>query len=433
MIANVCMDPDILTIMKYVNLFITLAKVFIPLIIIVKTSFDLAKVISKGNAEEFNGAIKKVGISVLAGILIFFAPTIVGVIFDFVPNKVDFFACFTDATDENIRQAYFAQAEKYLTKAEDTLIAYDYNTAKTYISRLEDGEEKENLLARLNNVQKTRDDQINKRNQLIIEERQKNKEEEVRIDPEAGDPLKIEGSYYSDGKVIANPGVPLQSEPDPSAAINYWHTQGVVSGNFVYPKDSKTGLSLGAWPANASDIPTLLDSKKTKKYMDGLLIFPITPVNGEYYFGYRHISMDIGAYLGTPVYSPASGTLQYSTWGRTCNLGSDETAYSVSITLDKPFTYDELEITGIFMTHLSGIRYRCDTAAQCNKHISQGELIGFSGNAFRNSETSGWAPHLHISFFTKDSKGLYTEKVEEIYGIVTNGDTSVRHPIKAGG
>ena len=432
MLANVCMDPDILKIMKYINLIITLAKIILPIIIIVKASFDLAKVVTKGDPAEFKNAFKKVGISILAGALIFFVPIIVNVIFDFVPNKTNFLSCFTDATDENIKAAYFRQAEKYLAKAEDSLLAYDYNTAKTYITRLEDGEEKENLLNRLNAVEKTRDDQINKRNQLKIEERKKNKTEEEEYKP--GDPLTVEGSYYSNGKVIAKPGIPLQSEPDPSAAVNYWQIEKGVGKTyqFVYPTDPTTGLSLGGWPSNYKDIPTKL--KIEKRYMDGKLIFPTTPDNNQYHFVYEHVSMDIGAIFGTPIYSPVSGTLNFSSWGGTCNLGSDETAYTVSITMDSPFTYKGKQVDTVFMTHMVGIIYRCTNAFQCKKHINQGDLIGFVGNATGTSESIGWMPHLHISFYKSGNYdgGLMTSELEEIYGIVTNKDYNVKYEKKAG-
>ena len=61
-----------------------------------------------------------------------------------------------------------------------------------------------------------------------------------------------------------------------------------------------------------------------------------------------------------PIYSPVDGDLLYSTWGYTSNLGSDETAYAVTIAPSTKYEYNGVIIDEIFMTHMSGIRYRCD-------------------------------------------------------------------------
>lgn len=73
--------------------FILILKIVLPLIIIFKTSISLMKTITKGSPDELNKAAKKMGISLIAGIMIFFIPTIVNVIFGFVDkyndNKTD--------------------------------------------------------------------------------------------------------------------------------------------------------------------------------------------------------------------------------------------------------------------------------------------------------------------------------------------------------
>lgn len=105
--------------------------------------------------------------------------------------------------------------------------------------------------------------------------------------------------------------------------------------------------------------------------------------------------------------------MTYSEWGHTSNRQGDETAYSVSINLDKPTTYEGVNIGTVFLTHLSGIRYRCNP---CNQHVKKGELLGFSGNA---SGRQVWAPHLHMTLYPKDNYngGLRTRGIESLYGI----------------
>lgn len=220
------------------------------------------------------------------------------------------------------------------------------------------------------------------------------------------------GESYSDGS--ANSGFFVtQSEPDPSLAINYWSY--LDSKDFVYPKDEKTGKSLGAWPKNYKSIPAQLNNPKIyQKYF----IWPVTPSGGTYSYVYEHNGIDIMADFGEPIYSPVDAILVYSTWGHTTNRGSDETAYSVTLELEKPVKFKGVSIGHIFMTHMSGIRYRCEWG-ECNRKVKKGELLGFVGNAAGSAESPGWATHLHMTYYPYNyySGGLYTTNMEKLYNI----------------
>ena len=220
-------------------------------------------------------------------------------------------------------------------------------------------------------------------------------------------------------------GVELQAykdktEPKPWTAIDIWNTaKGLIKKeDFVYPIDSTTGLLLGAWPKNYKNYPAQLNNPRT---YGGGYMWPITiaePYDDRKV--YNHNGIDIAAYFGTPVYSPVSGTLVYSGWGDTSNTGSHETAYSITIRANNIVNYKGTQIGEVFLTHLSGIRYRC-AESKCNISVKQGELLGFSGTA-----GDGYAPHLHMSLYPTNNynAGLHTrdEKDEEggiegFYGI----------------
>ena len=79
------------------------------------------------------------------------------------------------------------------------------------------------------------------------------------------------------------------------------------------------------------------------------------------------------AYFGTPIYSPVDGTLDYSEWGHTSNMGGDETSYSVSITMNKAVNVGGKTVKTIFLTHMSGIRYRC-ARGTCNRTVKKAPL-----------------------------------------------------------
>jgi murein DD-endopeptidase MepM/ murein hydrolase activator NlpD len=186
----------------------------------------------------------------------------------------------------------------------------------------------------------------------------------------------------------------------------------VAMSKFIFPKDS-SGRKLGSFPKNYESIPSQLTSYKT--YHEEFII-PVTPVSSKYTFVYQHNGIDFMAVFGTPIYSPVDGTLQYSEWGHTVNQGWDETAYSASIVMDRPVTFNGKTIGQIFLTHMSGIRYRC---SNCNIKVKKGQLLGFSGNAAGTASKEGWAPHLHMSMYPVGNydQGLQTRDIEELYNL----------------
>lgn len=211
--------------------------------------------------------------------------------------------------------------------------------------------------------------------------------------------LDVPGNSSSNGNSACKASSYNSTEPDSSAALNCWPNYVNVS-NFTFPKDDSTGKPLGAWPSNTSSIPVQLTGYKT--YQNGKIILPKTPVNG---------------------------TLDYSEWGHTSNKSGNETSYTVSIKMDDYITIDGKSVNRIFLTHMSGIRYRCNQGS-CGRIVKLGELIGFTGNAAGSTcGASGWAPHLHMTLYPDNnySGGLTTSQIEKIYGL-TSGMS-----IKAGG
>jgi len=68
--------------------------------------------------------------------------------------------------------------------------------------------------------------------------------------------------------------------------------------------------------------------------------------------GYEHAGLDIHAPMGTPIYAVANGKITYSEYGHTVNTGAHETAYSVKILLDSPFTYGGITYISAYYTHM---------------------------------------------------------------------------------
>lgn len=74
---NVCSNGNVQNALRMVGYFIFLAKLFVPLLIIGFGSFDLYKSILNGGGESMSKQLKSLGFRVIAGIVVFFIPTIV--------------------------------------------------------------------------------------------------------------------------------------------------------------------------------------------------------------------------------------------------------------------------------------------------------------------------------------------------------------------
>ena len=86
-LANFCKSSaDILQIVGY---FLLVFKIVIPIIIIILGMIDLGKAVVSSDEKAIQKSAKTLLIRVLAGILIFFVPTIVGIIFGLVTSFRD--------------------------------------------------------------------------------------------------------------------------------------------------------------------------------------------------------------------------------------------------------------------------------------------------------------------------------------------------------
>ncbi len=75
---------DLAKTLRLAGYIVLLAKILIPLIIIVKSSINLITVITSGSPDEFKKKLISLAYSLAAAVIIFFVPTIVDVIFGFI-------------------------------------------------------------------------------------------------------------------------------------------------------------------------------------------------------------------------------------------------------------------------------------------------------------------------------------------------------------
>ena len=398
-ILSLCQNGDVLSVFRIINIVILFIKIIVPIILIVNGMLTLMKTIKVGEEDLLASAKKQLVNNVIAAVIIFLVPTFVNVIIKTVGTENGYKNCLVSATDEGIRQAYLTTADTLVAKAEKTENYSDYTNAIISLSKIKD--------------ETTKNDYKNRLDTLY-------KKIKAKMDAEK----ETNSSSSGDGACKANT-CNDKIEPDPSAALSCWPNH-INMSKFTFPKDKATAKPLGAWPKDISSIKMQLTDYKT--YQNGKVIIPTTPADGQYKAGYEHNGIDITAYFGTPVYSPVNGVIEYSEWGHTRNKSGNETSYTVTIKMDGYITIDGKRVNKFFMTHMSGIRYRCSYG--CNKRVKMGELIGFTGTASGSTcGSSTWAPHLHITVYPDNnySGGLTTVQTEKIYGLKSGMS------IKAGG
>lgn len=72
---NVCTDSNVLKALRFVGYIITIARYFVPLLIIGFGTLDLYKAVTGGSSDSFTKQIKGLGMRLLIGIFIVFVPT----------------------------------------------------------------------------------------------------------------------------------------------------------------------------------------------------------------------------------------------------------------------------------------------------------------------------------------------------------------------
>lgn len=80
-------------ILQFIGWIVTIVKIAIPLLIVVFGILDFGKAVTGGDTKNIQESFKKFGIRILAGLIIFFVPSIVMWLFGLI-------ASFQDATRE---------------------------------------------------------------------------------------------------------------------------------------------------------------------------------------------------------------------------------------------------------------------------------------------------------------------------------------------
>ncbi len=101
-VFDFCNNPEPLQVLLFVKYFITIVKILVPLLLIFFGSVDLIKAIVANKPDDLNKSIFSIVKKVIAGIIIFFLPTLITIVLNLVNS--DFSMCEENLTQEKINE-----------------------------------------------------------------------------------------------------------------------------------------------------------------------------------------------------------------------------------------------------------------------------------------------------------------------------------------
>ena len=160
MIASICSEPKVLEIMRLVNIFISIIRIIVPILLIFSLMFKFMSVIKTGNEDELAKVKKSSVINVVAAVLIFLIPNIISIIVKIGFKENDYDKCL-EVNNKTITEAYEDKMENLVLKAEETLNINDYSNALSYLNNIKDENKRSSYANRLKKVKEKIDERNN--------------------------------------------------------------------------------------------------------------------------------------------------------------------------------------------------------------------------------------------------------------------------------
>ncbi len=163
MILSICSNPQVLEVMRIINMIILIIKIAVPILLILTGMITLMSTIKTGNDDLLAKAKKQLISNSIAAVVIFLIPTLVNVIVKISDTNNEYRDCLY-ADTEIISNAYTSRAEELLSSAEKSKTYNDYYAAKDAVSKIKDENERASLEERLDNLYKDIKSDIDKNN-----------------------------------------------------------------------------------------------------------------------------------------------------------------------------------------------------------------------------------------------------------------------------
>ena len=117
MIGSICSQPNILEVMRIVNIIIMIIKIVIPIILILFMMLEFMRAISSNDSEALQKAKKNAISKMIAAALIFLMPTFVKLVVNIAAPNTDYVECLKIHSKDEINGIYIQNMEKYMEEA----------------------------------------------------------------------------------------------------------------------------------------------------------------------------------------------------------------------------------------------------------------------------------------------------------------------------
>ena len=148
MILSICDSSSALEVIRIIKVLIQIICIVVPIILLVSTMLSFVKDVKDGKSD----GLKSFAIKGISAILIFFIPTLVGVIANIASNDGEYKDCIALATSEGIQAARAKEVILLVDAAIKTMNKSDYLIAEAEVNKLEDGAGKQEAISKLNEL-----------------------------------------------------------------------------------------------------------------------------------------------------------------------------------------------------------------------------------------------------------------------------------------
>ena len=152
-ILSACDDGSVLTTIRILLIVFDVIKSVVAMIIIILGIKDFIGVTTNGKDEKLFDAFKMLIRRIIAGLVVFFIPTIIGGVLNSIDAELYAYnECILKATPEEIQNAYYKKAKQMIKGAKDDLDSNQYADAKAYLDFVTDSGKKKELETELKEV-----------------------------------------------------------------------------------------------------------------------------------------------------------------------------------------------------------------------------------------------------------------------------------------
>lgn len=284
MILTVCSNADLLSVMILVRKIIDLLQIIAPVGLIIFASIDIIKAVISNKQDVIYSKLHQIPRCILAAIIVFFVPVIIDLVMSVADNTFEYAACFENANEEYVQDAYVSNAYEAVNLAENSLKMYDHDAALLLTNKIKDNDIKAALKDRLETILAT----INENNKNDARNESSSKKGTINIVSGSNS-----SSYGSTGQSTSGNVTFIDSNEVTKTALNHLGTAyvwggeswsgGVDCSGFVYRVFNDVGHSMSRGTADSyRSLGCSVDSINDAKPGDLLI------------YGRRHVAIYLG-------------------------------------------------------------------------------------------------------------------------------------------